>query len=93
MVLRSENIPTILPCSSIVVRFLLITAQQLQEYSPRHKTETKMNTYNYYVLDSMTISYCHKSDFLSDSELKKADKAYLRFSLWQGNRVKIANNK
>ena len=75
MVLRFENIPTILPGTSIVVRFLQIEAQQLQEYCSRHKTTTKLNTYNYYIFISIAISYDPKSDIVSDSGLKKTDKS------------------
>ena len=91
MVLRFENISNILSGTSSVVKFLQIAAQQLQEYHPRHKTTTKLNTYNYHILVSMTISYCQKSDIVSDSGLKKADKVELRFGLWQGNLIKFAN--
>ena len=93
MVLRSENISTILSGTSSDVQFLQITAQQLQEYCPRHKTAIKVNTYNYHISVSTTVSYCQKSDIISDSGLKKANKADLLFGLWQGNRVKNCKQK
>lgn len=50
-----------------------------------------MNTYNYHISVSTTVSYYQKSDIISDSGLKKANKADLRFDLWQGNLIKFAN--
>jgi len=93
MVLRFGNISNILSGTSSVVQFLQIAAQQLQEYSPRHKTAIKLNANIYHILVSMTISYCPKLDIVSGSGLKKADRVELRFGLWQGNRVKIAKHK
>ncbi len=91
MVLRSENILTVLSDATSAVQFLKIAAQQLQEYGLWYKTSIKMNTYNCHISNSTPASYIQKSGFVTHSGLKKSATAYLRFDLWQGNLIKFAN--
>lgn len=91
MVLRSENILTVLSDATRVVQFLKIAAQQLQEYGLWYKTAIKMNIHNCHISNLITASYMQKSGFITHSGLKKSATAYLRFDLWQGNLIKFAN--